>query len=128
VFGFCALHKTPRSVAFTACGTLNKLSTICVDKRTFESLKASRFAASPQIEQKLTKSLKPINRKAFPRQRKKPRGPGKNHHPSKHPSALELRTRGAKKTRLTSLIPAYKSMASPFRTRKKGTLRYPFFP
>jgi hypothetical protein len=128
VFGFCATRKSLRSEVFTANEAGKELSTICGDKRTFESLKASRFAALPQIVQKLTKSLKPINRKAFPRQRKKPRGPGKNHHPSKHPCALELRTRGAKKTRLTSLIPAYKSMASPFRTRKKGTLRYPFFP
>jgi hypothetical protein len=71
VFGFCASRKTAGCEVFTANETGKELSTICVDKRTFESLKASRFAASPQIEQKLTKSLKPINRKAFPQQRKK---------------------------------------------------------
>lgn len=128
VFGFCATRKTPRGGVVTATGMGKQLSTNYVDKRPFKSLKPSRFAALPQIGQKLTKSLKPINRKVLPRQRKKPRSPGKNHHSSKHLSALILRTRGATKPRLTSLIPAYKPMASPFRTRKKGTLRYPFFP
>ena len=127
VFGFCASRKTPSSKVFTANETGKELSTNYVDKRPFKSLKPSRFAASPQIGQKLTKSLKPINRKVLPRQRKKPRSPGKNHHSSKHLSALVLRPRGATKPRITSLIPAYKPMASPFRTRKKGTLRYPFF-
>jgi hypothetical protein len=57
VFGFCALHKTPRSGAFTANETGKELSTICGDKLTFKSLKRSRYAASTQIGQKLTNLL-----------------------------------------------------------------------
>ena len=57
VFGFCALHKTPPSVAFTASGRVSLLSTICVDKRTFKELRTSRFAASPQIGQIVNKRV-----------------------------------------------------------------------
>jgi hypothetical protein len=63
VFGFFATLKTPRREYLTANESENQLSTNCVDKLTFKSLKRSRYAASPQIGQKLTNLLKPIKPK-----------------------------------------------------------------
>ena len=60
-------RQTPRRKQRTTNGTENHLSTNHVDKRPFKNLKPSRYAASPQIDQKLTNALNPNNHKALPR-------------------------------------------------------------
>ena len=57
LFGYRATRKTPRREYLTANETENQLSTNYVDKRSFKSLKRSRYGASRQIEQKPTNLL-----------------------------------------------------------------------